>query len=84
MEDFNKMSLEQIRAFMEGSQEIKFQALNRAELYGWVERVLWHHGYGSQPRQAKGLLRRFVRRGNGAEQGTDHTLDRGLPEGLRD
>ena len=60
MEDSDKLSLEQIRAFLEGSQEVGFQALNRAELYGWVQRTLGHHDYPKLGRTAKGLVRRFV------------------------
>ena len=60
MEDSDKLNLEQIRAFLEGSQEVGFQALNRAELYGWVQRTLGHHDYPKLERTAKGLVRRFV------------------------
>ena len=31
------MSLEQIRAFMEASQEIRFKGANRKEIYSWVK-----------------------------------------------
>lgn len=60
MEDSDTMSLEQIRAFLEASGEVGFQARQRAELYGWVERTLRHHRYLQLPRAAKGLLRQWV------------------------
>ena len=60
MEDSDKLNLEQIRAFLEGSQEVGFQALHRAELYDWVQRTLGHHDYPKLERTAKGLVRRFV------------------------
>ena len=38
MEDSDKLSLEQIRAFLEASQEVGFVDSDRAEVYGWVQR----------------------------------------------
>lgn len=60
MEDSDKLSLEQIRAFLEASQEVGFLAQVRSEIYGWVERTLRHHDYPKLPRASKGLVRRYV------------------------
>ena len=60
MEDSDKLSLEQIRAFLQGSQEVIFLASDRAELYDWVERTLRHQDYGRLARSAKGLLRSYL------------------------
>jgi transposase InsO family protein len=60
MEDSDKLSLEQIRAFLKASQEVGFRPVDRAELYGWVDRILRHHDYAQLSRPAKGLLRRYV------------------------
>ena len=60
MEDSDKLNLEQIRAFLEASQEVGFVASDRAEVYGWVERTLRHHDYAQLARSAKGLVRRYV------------------------
>ena len=60
MEDSDKLSLEQIREFLEASGEVGFQAQDRTELYGWVERTLGHHNYPKLPRASQGLLRRYV------------------------
>jgi hypothetical protein len=40
MDDGKKLSLEQIQAFLDGSQEVGFQAQDRRELYGWVNQIL--------------------------------------------
>jgi len=40
-----KHRAEQIRAFLEGSQEIRFQGEGRAEVYAWVTRLLREQGY---------------------------------------
>jgi transposase len=60
MEDGEKLSLEQIRAFMEASEEVRFEASNRAELYQWVEGALRQQDYGRLKREARGLLRRYI------------------------
>lgn len=39
------MSLEGIRAFLEGSEEVEFAASNQVDLYAWTERILVEQGY---------------------------------------
>lgn len=53
-------SLEQIRAFLEGSDGVGFQAKDRRELYEWVNGTLRQQGYDRLGRQSKGLVRRYV------------------------
>jgi transposase InsO family protein len=60
VQDANKQSLEQIRVFLEASQEIRFQGQGRAEVYAWVTRILREQGYRQQGRVSKGLLRRYL------------------------
>jgi len=48
MDDAEKLSLEAIGRFVEASEEIRFAAENREQLYGWVERVLVGQGYAQQ------------------------------------
>ena len=54
------LSLEQIRAFLEASDEVAFEGRNRGEVYGWVNRVLEEHKYDKLGRAERGLLRRYV------------------------
>lgn len=49
-----------MRAFLEGSEELRFEAGDRQELYGWVERTLVQQEYLGLDRQDKGLVRRYV------------------------
>jgi hypothetical protein len=44
------ISLEQIRAFWEGS---RFQGRNREEVYGWIRQMLRNQRYPELPRRAK-------------------------------
>ena len=60
MENGERLSLEQIRAFLEASEEVEFAAANRQEVYDWVTRVLCGQEYWKQSRSVKGLLRRYL------------------------
>lgn len=55
-----KLSLERIRAFLEGSEEIGFEARGRADLYEWVSRTLREQGYKKLPKSGKGLVKRYI------------------------
>jgi hypothetical protein len=58
--DGERLSLEAIRAFLEGSQELHFEASSRQELYAWVGRTLVEQEYGRLGREGKGLVRRYI------------------------
>ena len=51
-----KLSLVEIEAFLSASESVRFVGCSRTEIYGWVERLLYHHEYPLQKRRAKGLL----------------------------
>ena len=52
------MSLEEIQAFLEASEPVRFEGKNRREVYDWVTRTLKQQRYEQCGREAKGLLRR--------------------------
>jgi transposase InsO family protein len=58
--DAEKLSLDQIEAFLNASEEIRFEAENRKQTYGWVEQVLRQQQYPKQGRKARGLVRRYL------------------------
>lgn len=60
MQEGQRLSLEQIRAFLEGSQELRFEASDRAERYEWVGQTLVEQKYASLGREGKGLVRRYI------------------------
>ncbi len=60
MQDGKTLSLEQIRQFLEASDEIHFKGKGRAKIYAWVARTLRQQRYSRQDRAAKGLLRRYL------------------------
>ncbi len=60
MENRETLSLEQIRAFLDGSSEVQFQAHDRTELYAWINQTLRQQNYGQFKRDGKGLVRLYV------------------------
>jgi transposase InsO family protein len=63
--DAEKLSLDQIEAFLKASEEIWFESENRKQVYGWVEQVLRQQHYQKQGRKARGLLRSYVEKMTG-------------------
>jgi transposase InsO family protein len=60
MQDGEKLSLEQIRGFLEASEEVHFEGQRRQEVYEWITRLLRQQGYRKQGKVVRGLLRRYV------------------------
>ena len=54
------MSLEQIRAFLEASDEVVFKAREREEVYGFVYQTLRQQRYEELKRSGRGLVRRYL------------------------
>ena len=65
MEDGGKQSLEQIRAFLEGSPEVRFKGKQRQEVYAWITQTLRAQQYRKQGKKMRGLLRRYVEKMTG-------------------
>jgi transposase InsO family protein len=72
MQAGERLSLEQIRAFLEASDEVRFKGRNREEVYGWVEQMLRRQGYQELRRAGRGLVRRYLEKMTGLSraQGT--------------
>ena len=58
MQDGEKLSLAQIRAFLDASEEIQFEGRGRQEVYDWITRLLRQQDYRRQGKVVRGLLRR--------------------------
>ena len=65
MDDSETRSLEQIRAFLAGSGELRFAGQRREEVYGWIEATLVRLQYASLDKPGKGLVRRYLGRMTG-------------------
>jgi hypothetical protein len=55
-----KLSLQEMEKFLLAAQEVRFEASQREEVYGWIERLLCQQEYVGQGRRARGLLRRYI------------------------
>lgn len=62
MRNGERLSLEQIRAFLEAADEVDFEAAKREEIYSWISRTLCAQEYWKQSKQTKGLLRQYVQK----------------------
>ena len=60
MQASEQLSLDQIRAFLQGSTGIQFQGTSRAEKYGWLEQILVQQQYLQQDRRGRGLIRQYM------------------------
>jgi hypothetical protein len=80
MDDSEATSLEQIRAFLAGSGEVRFAGQKRDEVYAWTERTLQQHQYAGLSKQEKGLLRRYVARMTGLSRAQVTRLISGYAE----
>ena len=65
MQASERLSLEQIQAFLEGSGEVGFKGQNREEVYGWVNQTLRQQRYEELKRSGRGLVRRYVEKMTG-------------------
>lgn len=59
------MGLEQIRAFLNASQEVHFEGRDRGEVYSWVNTTLHQQRYDKLGRTARGLMRRYLEKMTG-------------------
>jgi len=60
MQNAEILTPEQIREFLKSSQPIEFTGQDRAELYGWVQRVLVGQEYAVQGRKQRGAIRAYL------------------------
>lgn len=60
MHEAEKLSLEQIQAFLNASEAIRFEGETQEQIYRWIEQVLGRQEYHRQSRRARGLLRSYL------------------------
>jgi transposase InsO family protein len=65
MDDGQLQTVEQVRGFLEGSEEVGFRGLTAKEKYCWIEEVLIRFRYHRFKRAEKGVLRRYIQRVTG-------------------
>ena len=65
MQNGERLGLEQLRAFLEATDEVRFEGIERAEVYAWISRTLCEQEYWKQAKGTKGLLRGYVQKMTG-------------------
>ncbi len=65
IDDSEAASLEQIRAILAESGDLRFTGQKRPEVYEWVESTLVRHQYTSLARVGKGVVRQYLARMTG-------------------
>jgi len=65
MQAGERLSLEQIRAFLQASDEVQFEGRHREEVYSWVEQTLRQQDYPKLKRAGRGLMRRYLEKMTG-------------------
>jgi hypothetical protein len=60
MNDERLQTLEQVKVFIEGSQEIDFKGLSAREKYRWIEEVLIRFRYPKLKKEGKGLIKSYL------------------------
>jgi transposase InsO family protein len=60
MNDEKLQTLEQVKNFIEGSQEVKFRGLNAREKYNWIDEVLKRFRYPKLQKEGKGLIKSYL------------------------
>jgi transposase InsO family protein len=65
MNDGQLQSIEQVKRFTEGSEEVEFKGLTVQEKYYWIEEVLVRFKYAGLKRAEKGVIRRYIQKVTG-------------------
>jgi len=60
MNDEQLQTLEQVKSFIKGSQEVKFRGLNAREKYNWIEEVLKRFRYPKLQKEGKRLIKSYL------------------------
>jgi transposase InsO family protein len=60
MQAGERLSLEQIQAFVDASDEVAFKARNKGEMYDWVHQTLRDLHFRQLKRSGRGLVRRYL------------------------
>jgi transposase InsO family protein len=65
MNDENLKTIEQVKQFLEGSEEARFKGVTIEERYDWIEMVLVRFRYMKLNKEEKGVVRRYIEKVSG-------------------
>jgi transposase InsO family protein len=81
MQAGERLSLEQIQAFLDASEEVEFQSRDREEMYDWVNQTLRQVKYQDLKRSGRGLVRRYLWKMTGLSRAQSTRLVTGYLKG---
>ena len=65
MNDRDIQTVDQVRAFLEGTEQVKFKVQGKAARYAWTEHTLRRFHYRELARAERGVILHFIRRVSG-------------------
>ena len=65
MDDRKIQTIEQIKKYLEGSDEVEYRRLSGTDRYRWMETVLWRFNYHKLRRWEKGVIREYLEKMTG-------------------
>ena len=65
MNDRDIQTLDQVRAFLEGTEHVEFEVQGKKERYAWTAHTLGRFHYRELARAERGLILRFIQRVSG-------------------
>ena len=65
MNDQDVQTVDQIRAFLKGTEHVEFEVQGKGERYAWTEHTLRRFHYHELARAERGLILRFIQRVSG-------------------
>jgi transposase len=65
MNDGQLQTIEQVKRFTEGSEEVEFKGLTVQEKYYWIEEVLIRYKYLRLKKDGKGVIRQYIQKVTG-------------------
>src|SRR5436853_4718995 len=79
MQRAETLTIEQIERFLAASEEVRLRALDREEIYSWVEGTLRAQQYEKQTKAVRGLLLRYLVKMTGSELCADGPAGEAVP-----
>jgi hypothetical protein len=61
VQEGDRLNIDQMREFLEGSRQIEFTLEGKAPIYGFLERVLQRQHYSRRGRSGLGTVRAYLR-----------------------
>ena len=65
MQAGERLSIEEMQAFLDASEAVQFEGRKRMEIYAWVDRLLRAQQYERLARRAKGVVRQYAQKMTG-------------------